>query len=39
VNDRVHRAAVYEAGVVLHMGPQDTMDTAVTRCIHHLWPG
>jgi hypothetical protein len=39
VNDRVRRAAAYEAGVVLHVGPEDTGDAVVTRCIQRVWPG
>ena len=39
VKDRVRRAAMYEMGVVPRMGPPDPVDTAVTHCMHHLWPG
>jgi hypothetical protein len=39
VNDRVRRAAAYEAGVVRHVGPEDPGDAVVTRCIQRVWPG
>jgi 2-phosphoglycerate kinase len=39
VNDRVRYAAAHEAGVVLPVGPEDTVDTIVTRCMQRLWPG
>jgi 2-phosphoglycerate kinase len=39
VNDRVRRAAAHEAGVVLPVGPEDTVDTIVTRCLQRLGPG
>jgi 2-phosphoglycerate kinase len=37
-NDRVRRAAAHEADVVLHVGPEDTLDTVATRCMQRLWP-
>jgi 2-phosphoglycerate kinase len=39
VNDRVRQAAVHEAGVVLEVGPDDTIDALVRRCVQRLWPG
>jgi 2-phosphoglycerate kinase len=39
VNDRVRQAAVQGAGVVLEVGPGETVDAIVTRCVQHLWPG
>jgi hypothetical protein len=39
VNARVRQAAVHEAGVVLEVGPGETVDTLVTRCMQRLWPG
>ena len=38
-NDRVRRAAAHEADVVLHVGPEDTVDTVATRCMQRLWAG
>jgi 2-phosphoglycerate kinase len=39
VNDRVRQAAVHEAGTVIPVGPDDTVDAVVTRCVQRLWPG
>jgi 2-phosphoglycerate kinase len=39
VNDRVRRAAAHEAGAVLPVGPEDTVDTIVTHCLQRSWPG
>jgi hypothetical protein len=39
VNDQVRQAAVHEAGAVIQLGPDDTVDAVVTRCVRHLWPG
>jgi hypothetical protein len=39
VNDRVRQAAVHEAGAVIQVGPDDTVDAVVTRCVPPLWPG
>lgn len=37
-NDRVRRAAGYAANMVIHVGPEDTVDALVTRCVQRLWP-
>ncbi len=39
VNDRVRHAAAHEAGVVLPVGPEETVDAVLTRCMQRLWPG
>jgi 2-phosphoglycerate kinase len=38
VNDRVQQAAGHGAGVVLEIGPGETVDALVTRCVQRLWP-
>ena len=35
---RVRHAAAHEAGVVLEVGPGETVDALVTRCLQRLWP-
>jgi 2-phosphoglycerate kinase len=37
-NDRVRRAAVHAASMVIHVGPEETVEALVTRCVQHLWP-
>jgi HEAT repeat protein len=37
-NDRVRRAAVHEASMVIQVGSAETVDTLVTRCVQRLWP-
>jgi 2-phosphoglycerate kinase len=37
-NDRVRRAAVHAASMVIHVGPEETVDALVTRCVQRLWP-
>jgi AAA domain len=37
-NDRVRRAAVYAASMVIHVGPEETVEALVTRCVQRLWP-
>jgi 2-phosphoglycerate kinase len=39
VNDRVRQAAGHEAGAVVQVGPDDTVDAVVTRTVLRLWPG
>ena len=39
MNGRGPRAAVHEADVGLHVGPEDPADTVATRCRQRLWPG
>jgi hypothetical protein len=39
MNDRVRQAVVHEAGAVIQVGPEDTVDAVVTRCMQRLWPG
>lgn len=39
VNDRVRQAAGHEAGVVLEVGPGETVDAIMSRCMQGLWPG
>ena len=39
VNDRVRQAAGHETGVVLEVGPGETVDAIMTRCMQRLWPG
>src|SRR5215510_11937762 len=39
VNDRVRQAAGHEAGAVVQVGPDDTVDAVVTRTGLRLWPG
>jgi 2-phosphoglycerate kinase len=39
VNDRVRHATGHEAGMVLEVGPGETVDALVTRCVQRLWPG
>jgi 2-phosphoglycerate kinase len=39
VNDRVRQAAGQEADAVIQVGPDDTVDALVTRCLQRLWPG
>jgi hypothetical protein len=39
VNDRVRQAAGHEAGAVIQVGPDDSVDTVVTRTVQRLWPG
>ena len=39
VNDRVRQAPGHTAGMVLEVGPSETVDALVTRCGQHLWPG
>ena len=38
VNDRVRQAAGHEAGAVIQVGPDDTVDAVVTRTVQRLWP-
>jgi 2-phosphoglycerate kinase len=38
-NDRVRRAAAHAAGIVLQVGPDESVDALVSRCKQHLWPG
>jgi 2-phosphoglycerate kinase len=37
-NDRVRRAAVHAASIVIHVGPEETVDALATRCVQRLWP-
>jgi 2-phosphoglycerate kinase len=37
-NDRVRRAAVHAASMVIHVGPEETVEALVTRCVQRLWP-
>jgi hypothetical protein len=37
-HDRVRRAAVHAASWVIHVGPEETGDALVTRCVQRLWP-
>jgi 2-phosphoglycerate kinase len=37
-NDRVRRAAVHAASMVIHVGPEETVEALMTRCVQHLWP-
>jgi 2-phosphoglycerate kinase len=39
VNDRVRRAAEHDVGVVIQVGPDETVESVVTRCVQRLWPG
>ena len=39
VHDRVRRAAVHESGAIIQVGPHETVDAVVTRCVQHLWLG
>jgi 2-phosphoglycerate kinase len=39
VNARVRQAAGHGAGVVLAVGPGETVDALVRRCVQRLWPG
>jgi hypothetical protein len=39
VNDRMRQAAVHGAGVLLEVGPGETVDALVTRCVQCLWSG
>jgi 2-phosphoglycerate kinase len=39
VNDRVRQATGHEASAVIQVGPDDTVDALVTRCLRRLWPG
>jgi 2-phosphoglycerate kinase len=36
-NDRVRRAAVHAASMVIHVRPEETVDALVTRCVQRLW--
>jgi hypothetical protein len=38
VNDRVRQAAGHETGVVLEVGPGETVDAIITRWIQRSWP-
>jgi 2-phosphoglycerate kinase len=38
VNDRVRHAAAHEAGVAFPVGPDETVDALVTRCVQRWWP-
>jgi hypothetical protein len=35
----VRQVAAHEAGVVIRLGPGETVDAVVTRCVQCLWPG
>jgi 2-phosphoglycerate kinase len=37
-NDRVRRAAVRAASMVIHVGPEETVEALVTQCVQRLWP-
>jgi hypothetical protein len=39
VHDRVRQAAAYAVGVVIRVGPVETMAPVVTRGVQRLWPG
>jgi 2-phosphoglycerate kinase len=38
VNDRVRQVAGHETGVVLEVGPGETVDAIITRWMQRLWP-
>jgi 2-phosphoglycerate kinase len=37
-NDRIRRAAVHAASMVIQVGPEETVEPLVTRCMQRLWP-
>jgi 2-phosphoglycerate kinase len=37
-NARVRRAAGHAASMVIHVGPEETVDALATRCVQRLWP-
>jgi hypothetical protein len=37
-NDRVRRAAVHAASMIIQVGPEETVEALVTRCVQCLWP-
>jgi hypothetical protein len=39
MNDRVRRAALPEASMILQVRREDTVDAVMTRCVQRLWPG
>jgi 2-phosphoglycerate kinase len=36
--DRVRRAAVHAARMVIHVSPEETVEALVTQCVQRLWP-
>jgi hypothetical protein len=38
-NDRVRRAATHAAGVVIHMGADDMVESVATQCVQRLRMG